>query len=118
MAQNETVRKPLILTNSNFKAEVLESDLPVLVDFWASWCPPCKMLEPVIRDLAQELKDSVNIAQINIDRHPAIAAKYNITGVPTIIIFNKGAEACRCAGAQSKRQLLGMIKNAKERVTA
>jgi len=104
--------KTLVLTNNNFKQEVLESQIPVLVDFWASWCPPCKMIDPTIDELSKKLKGIVKVAKINVDQNPKCSSDYNIMGVPTFIIFKNAGEIARRTGAQSKQQLLDMIKEA------
>ena len=106
------VKKPLILTDRNFKKEVLESKIPVLVDFWASWCPPCKMIEPAIQELAGNLNGIIKVTKINVDQNPISASKYHIAGVPTFIIFKNDKEASKRVGAQSKQQLLDMLKDA------
>ena len=102
--------KPLVLADNNFKEEVLESKEPVLVDFWASWCPPCKMVEPTIKELAKDLTGEVKMAKINVDQNPKSASDYKIMGVPTFIIFKDGEEITRRVGAQSKEQLLDMLR--------
>ena len=104
------MKKPLLLTDKNFREEVLESKIPVLVDFWASWCPPCKMTEPTIQELAQNLDGVIKIAKINVDQNPISASEYQIMGVPTFIIFRNGNEIARRVGAQSKQQLLDMLE--------
>ena len=104
------MKKPLVLTDSNFNKEVLESEVPVLADFWASWCPPCKMVEPALQALALELDGSVKIAKINVDQNPAIAALSDIQGVPTFILFVNGKSVARSVGAQSKKQLLSVLQ--------
>ncbi|MFC1808240.1 thioredoxin [Candidatus Omnitrophota bacterium] len=103
------MNKVTTITDKTFKQEVLESDTPVLVDFWASWCPPCKMTEPVVKELAQELCDVMKIVKINTDQNPKSAVDYNIMGVPTFIFFRDGKEIERRVGAQSKQQLMDMI---------
>ena len=100
------------LTNNNFKQEVLESQIPVLVDFWASWCPPCKMIDPVIDELSKKLKGVIKVTKINVDQNPGPASDYNIVGVPTFIVFKNEKELIRRVGAQSKQQLFSMIKEA------
>ena len=102
--------KPLVLTDASFEKEVLGSIVPVMVDFWASWCPPCKMVEPIMQELTYSLKDIVKITKINVDQNPFTASTYKVVGVPTFIVFNQGRELGRCIGAQSKRQLLSMFE--------
>ena len=99
----------LRFTDVNFGQEVLDSDIPVLVDFWASWCPPCKMVEPVIEELAREYAGRVKIGKMNVDQNPKTASQYQIKGVPTFILFNSGKPAQQRVGAQSKKQLQGML---------
>ncbi len=99
-------------TDANFEKEVLKSDLPVLVDFWASWCPPCKMVEPIIESLAEEYNGKLKVGKLNVDQNPRIASKYSIRGVPTFIILNSGKEIKRKIGAQSAAQLKDMLKEA------
>jgi thioredoxin 1 len=84
---------------------VLESKRPVLVDFWASWCPPCKMVEPVLEELAEEYADRVLVCKLHVDRNPKTRDKYQILGVPTFAMFRGGELISRRTGAQSKRQL-------------
>jgi len=95
----------MILNTNNFDVEVLEETLPVLVDFWASWCPPCKMVEPVVEELERELAGKVKVGKLNVDQNPGIADRYHIKGVPTFILFVRGREVARRVGAQSKDQL-------------
>lgn len=97
--------RELRFTDKNFEEEVLRSEIPVLVDFWASWCPPCKMVEPVLAELAEEYDGVVKIGKLNVDQNPRTAAKYKIMGLPTFIVFNNGQEVQRRVGAQSKGQL-------------
>lgn len=93
------------MTASNFSQEVLESKLPVLVDFWASWCSPCKMMEPAIDSLASELDGKLIIAKLNVDQNAGLAFDFAVNGVPTFIIFKDGKEINRKVGAQSTEQL-------------
>ena len=95
----------LRFTDANFEKEVMKSDFPVLIDFWASWCPPCKMVEPVVRDLAEQYNGRLKIGKLNVDQNPKTASKYAIQGVPTFIVFNSGKEIQRRTGAQSEAQL-------------
>jgi len=103
--------RSLQLTDNNFKKEVLESGVPVLVDFWASWCPPCKMMEPIIDELAIEFDKRVKIGKINVDQNRKMQNTFNITGVPTFILFNQGKILKRQIGAHSKQQLINMVKD-------
>jgi len=92
----------LHLTDSNFKKEVLESELPVLVDFWAPWCGPCKMIAPIIEDLAKEFDKKIRIGKINLDENPKIATHYGIMSIPTIVFFKKGKVMEQIVGVLSK----------------
>jgi thioredoxin 1 len=97
------------LTNSSFSDEVLGASGPVLVEFWGSWCPPCKMMEPVLEALAERLAGRVKVCKLNIDQYPAFRSTYHIMGVPTFVVFEGGKPVRRAIGAHSLQQLLGMI---------
>jgi thioredoxin 1 len=98
---------PLIvtLTQENFAKQVLESPASVLVDFWAEWCGPCKMIAPLLDELADEYDGKVKIGKVNIDEQQALAAQYGIRAIPTLLLFNKGQVAEQMVGAKSKRDL-------------
>ena len=102
----------LRFTDKNFKQEVLESESPVLVDFWGSWCPPCKMVEPVISELAEHFYGTIKIGKLNVDQNPATRSMFKISAAPTFILFNKGEILERAIGAHSKKQLVQMIETA------
>jgi len=100
----------LRLTDANFEQEVLGASVPALVDFWASWCPPCKMVEPIIAELATEYDGRLKVGKLNVDQNPRVAAQYNIMGVPTFIVFSAGEPGERRVGAQSKAQLEALLR--------
>ena len=93
------------VNDTEFHASVLSSDQPVLVDFWASWCPPCKMMEPMVDRLTDQLADRVRIVKVNVDRNPVTAANYKIQNLPTFVLFQNGQEVARRTGAQTENQL-------------
>src|SRR5205814_833275 len=95
----------ITLTQANFNNEVLQAEQPVLVDFWAEWCGPCKMLAPILDELADEYNGRVRIAKVNIDEHQDLAAQYGIRSIPTLLLFKKGQVAEQLVGLRSKRDL-------------
>ncbi|HEY9510672.1 MAG TPA: thioredoxin [Verrucomicrobiae bacterium] len=95
----------LVLTQETFAKEVLQSPTPVLVDFWAEWCGPCKMIAPILDELADEYEGRVTIAKVNIDEQQGIAAEYGIRAIPTLLLFDKGQVADQIVGLRSKRDL-------------
>lgn len=99
----------LKVDQNNFEQEVLKSEEPVLVDFWASWCGPCKMLSPVVEEISNEA-DGFKVASLNIDDNPAIAMQYNVTAIPSLIVFSGGNEVNRSVGVVPKDQILALLK--------
>jgi thioredoxin 1 len=97
--------KIIALTQENFAKEVLESTSPVLVDFWAEWCGPCKMISPILDELADEYDGKVKIGKVNIDEQQGVAAEYGIRAIPTLLLFHKGQVADQIVGLRSKRDL-------------
>jgi len=100
--------KAIELTSENFEQEVLQADKTVLVDFWASWCGPCKMLSPVIEEIADERSD-IKVGKVNIDEHPELAQKYGVMSIPTVLVIKDGEEANKSVGAVPKKALLDLI---------
>jgi thioredoxin 1 len=97
------------LTDDSFEAEVVNADGPVLVDYWADWCGPCKMIAPILDEIAEEYKDKIKITKLNIDENPATPPKYGIRGIPTLMLFKGGNVEATKVGAVSKSQLTAFI---------
>ena len=97
------------VTDSNFEQEVLSSEIPVLLDYWAEWCGPCKMIAPILNDIANEYSGKIKIAKINIDENPGAPAKFGVRGIPTLMIFKSGSIEATKVGAMSKSQLSAFI---------
>lgn len=100
------------IDDSNFKSDVLESDVPVVVDFWAEWCGPCKMIGPSLEEISEEMAGKVKITKVNIDENPDLAAKYGVRSIPTLLLFKNGEQASMQVGAKPKGALAEWIKSA------
>jgi len=97
------------ISDDSFENDVVSADQPVLLDFWAEWCGPCKMIAPILEEIASEYKDRVRIAKINIDENPQTPPKFNIRGIPTLLLFKDGTVAAQKVGAVSKSQLAAFL---------
>jgi thioredoxin 1 len=93
------------VTDSNFQAEVIESEVPVLVDFWAPWCGPCRMVAPVVEEIAQERGEELKVVKLNIDENQGTAMQFNVLSIPTLMVFRNGEVAKTVIGAYPKRKL-------------
>jgi thioredoxin 1 len=101
------------VTDTNFQAEVLESEQPVLVDFWAAWCPPCRLMNPVLDELAAE-RDDLKIVSVDVDNEQELAVKYGVLGMPTFMLFDNGAPIANLVGARPRKRLESELREALE----
>ena len=101
---------PLHLDEKNFKQEVLDASLPVLVDFWAEWCGPCRMISPIVDEIAKELEGKLKVGKVNVDQAGELAAQYNVMSIPMLLVFKGGKVVNQMVGAMPKDQLLAKLK--------
>ena len=100
----------ITITKENFEAEVLQSEVPVLVDFWASWCGPCRMLAPTVAQIAEEQAGRIKVGKINVDEEQELAMEYRVMSIPTLILFKNGEAAAQSVGVQPKAQIERMFQ--------
>jgi thioredoxin 1 len=102
--------KPQVVSDQNFETEVIKSDTPVLVDFWAAWCGPCRMVAPVLEEIGNEQGEKIRIAKLDVDANPITAGRFGVRSIPTMILFKNGREAQRVVGYMPKEKLLQQIQ--------
>ena len=98
------------ITGSNFKEEVLECTIPVLIDFWAPWCAPCRMIAPIITDIANEMDKKIKVGKVNIDEQESLAREFGVMSIPTLMLFKNGEIADTIVGLRSKQDILNLLK--------
>jgi thioredoxin 1 len=102
--------KPIEITDSNFEQEVINSDVPVLIDFWAIWCGPCKVIAPVVEEIASEYQGKLKVGKLDVDNNPNTAVKYGIRSIPTLMVFNNGQVSDQMIGALPKAHIVDRLQ--------
>ena len=110
--------EPLDVTDETFEAEVMKSDLPVLVDFWAEWCGPCRMIGPSVKEIAAEFEGRLKVAKVDIDANPAVPGRYGVHGIPTLMVFKSGEAVHRFTGARPKPAIIAEFSDFLDPVAA
>ena len=99
----------LKITSSNFEEEVMRSETPVLLDFWASWCGPCKMVSPIVDEVANEVQNNAKVGKVNVDEEETLAQSFEITSIPTLIVIKNGKEVNRAVGVRNREEILQLL---------
>lgn len=102
--------EPMEVTDANFDAEVLQSDLPVLVDFWAAWCGPCRMIAPVVKEIANDQAGNLKVGKLDVDQNPATATRFGVQSIPTLLVFKDGQPVERIVGYMPKERLMDRVR--------
>ena len=100
----------IVITNANFEQEVLKSDVPVLVDFWASWCGPCRMIAPTLAEIAEEYEGKAKVGKVNVDEEMELAVRFGINSIPALLLFKNGSVAASAVGARPKAEIEQLLK--------
>ena len=100
----------LTITKDNFQSEVMQSDKPVLLDFWASWCGPCRMVSPIVDEIAEESDGSYKVGKVNVDEQPELASQFGVMSIPTLIVLENGKVKNTAVGARPKESILGLLR--------
>jgi thioredoxin 1 len=111
--KNENMKATIELNETNFEEQALKSNLPVVVDFWADWCGPCKMLAPALEQVAQERQGGAIVAKVNVDENPALAERYHVQSIPTLLYFQGGELRSQSVGVVSKKEILNRLESLK-----
>ena len=106
------------VNDNSFEADVLQSDQPVLVDFWAEWCAPCRMMTPIVESIAEKFQGTAKVFKLNVDDNPSVSQRFGIKGIPTLIVFKGGKEAERLVGATNEQAVTRLIEEQLKAVTA